>query len=117
MELVLPIVGPPPPSSHLHLPQVFVMDFRDSDLFHAVEDAVRHQNAWKLGIAEPVYELPNQGECLLGGSGRAVTAGLLRTESIPWLQCTFLYSVSHLLSKGLALKNMSHCLRPYQNVF
>lgn len=32
---------------------VFVMDYRDSDLFHLLEDTVRRQNAWALGLAEP----------------------------------------------------------------
>ncbi|GAX72591.1 hypothetical protein CEUSTIGMA_g47.t1 [Chlamydomonas eustigma] len=33
---------------------VFVMDYRDSDLFHTLEDTLRKQNAWKLGLTAPV---------------------------------------------------------------
>ena len=47
-----------PHSALVPLVQVFVMDYRDSDLFHVLEDLLRKQNAWKLGLVQPSASKP-----------------------------------------------------------
>ncbi len=49
---------------------VFLMDYRDSDLFHTLEDTVRKQNAWKLGLAQPTAKGG------WGGLGLGLASGL-----------------------------------------
>ena len=51
---------------------VFVMDYRDSGLFHALEDTIRKHNAWKLGYASltpPSAQLKQDSLSHNGGGG------------------------------------------------
>ncbi len=51
------------------------MDYRDSDLFHTLEDTVKKQNAWKLGLTEPVSPTVTPGSGSQTSSPRASHAG------------------------------------------
>ncbi|GFR51407.1 hypothetical protein Agub_g13845, partial [Astrephomene gubernaculifera] len=46
------------PSLRVFARALFIMDYRDSDLFHTLEDVVRKNNAWKLGFKQPADKLP-----------------------------------------------------------
>ena len=46
------------------------MDYRDSNLFHVLEDTVRKQNAWKLGLVQPASRPPSPGPASAAGSAQ-----------------------------------------------
>ncbi|EFJ51585.1 hypothetical protein VOLCADRAFT_87753 [Volvox carteri f. nagariensis] len=45
------------PSLRVFSRALFIMDYRDSDLFHMLEDILRKNNAWKLGLKAPSDKL------------------------------------------------------------
>ncbi|KAG2498371.1 hypothetical protein HYH03_003630 [Edaphochlamys debaryana] len=49
------------PRARVFCRALFLMDYRDSDLFHTLEDVLRKNNAWKLGLTEPAEKIsPDQ---------------------------------------------------------